>query len=51
MGCAGAVAARAAGSGPDAGGDRRQMINAICWVERTGSPWRDLLEALSPMAG
>jgi transposase len=24
--------------------DHRQVINAICWVKRTGSPWRDLPE-------
>lgn len=29
-------------------GDHRQDINAICWVKRTGSPWRDLPERYGP---
>ncbi|WP_442929568.1 IS5 family transposase [Micromonospora sp. WMMC250] len=28
--------------------DHRQVINAICWVKRTGSPWRDLPERYGP---
>ena len=36
---------------PSRGGqwrDHRQVINAICWVKRTGSPWRDLPERYGP---
>ena len=28
--------------------DRRQVVDAIFWILRTGSPWRDLSEALGP---
>ncbi len=28
--------------------DHRQVVNAICWVKRTGSPWRDLPERYGP---
>jgi Putative transposase of IS4/5 family (DUF4096) len=28
--------------------DHRQVINAICWVKRTGSPWWDLPERYGP---
>ncbi|WP_084504214.1 transposase [Actinoplanes sp. N902-109] len=28
--------------------DHRQVINAICWVKRTGSPWRALPERYGP---
>jgi transposase len=28
--------------------DHRQVINGICWVKRTGSPWRDLPERYGP---
>src|SRR5688500_6803131 len=28
--------------------DHRQVINAIRWVKRTGSPWRDLPEHCGP---
>jgi transposase len=28
--------------------DYRQVINAICWVKRTGLPWRDLPERYGP---
>ncbi|UAB93463.1 transposase [Dactylosporangium vinaceum] len=28
--------------------DHRQVINASCWVKRTGSPWRDLPERHGP---
>lgn len=28
--------------------DHRQVINAICWVKRTGSPWRGLPERYGP---
>ena len=28
--------------------DHRQVINAICWVKRTGSPWRDLPKRYGP---
>lgn len=28
--------------------DHRQVINAICWVKRTGSPWRDLPDRYGP---
>jgi transposase len=24
--------------------DHRQVVNGICWVKRTGSPWRDMPE-------
>ncbi|MFI5915052.1 transposase, partial [Dactylosporangium sp. NPDC051541] len=24
--------------------DHRQVINGICWVKRTGAPWRDMPE-------
>jgi transposase len=36
---------------PERGGpwrDHRQVLNAICWVKRTGSPWRDLPERYGP---
>lgn len=36
---------------PERGGpwrDHRQVVNAICWVKRTGSPWRDLPERYGP---
>ncbi|PZF83974.1 hypothetical protein C1I99_30675 [Micromonospora deserti] len=28
--------------------DHRQVINGICWVKRTGSPWRDMPERYGP---
>ena len=28
--------------------DRRQVVDGILWILRTGSPWRDLPEALGP---
>ena len=28
--------------------DRRQVVDGILWILRTGSPWRDLHEALGP---
>lgn len=28
--------------------DRRQVVNGILWVLRTGSPWRDLPEEFGP---
>ena len=28
--------------------DHRQVINGICWVKRTGSPWRDAPERYGP---
>ncbi|GIG03097.1 transposase [Catellatospora citrea] len=28
--------------------DHRQVVNAICWIKRTGSPWRDLPERYGP---
>lgn len=28
--------------------DHRQVINGICWVKRTGSPWRDCPERYGP---
>ena len=28
--------------------DHRQVINTICWVKRTSSPWRDLPERYGP---
>jgi transposase len=28
--------------------DHRQVVNGICWVKRTGSPWRDLPERYGP---
>jgi transposase len=28
--------------------DHRQVVNAICWVKRTGSPGRDLPERYGP---
>ncbi|MFC4129039.1 IS5 family transposase [Hamadaea flava] len=28
--------------------DHRQVVNAICWIMRTGSPWRDLPERYGP---
>lgn len=28
--------------------DRRQIVNAIVWILRTGSPWRDLPEEFGP---
>ena len=30
--------------------DRRQVVNGILWILRTGSPWRDLPEAFGPWA-
>ena len=30
--------------------DRRQVVDGILWILRTGSPWRDLPEALGPWA-
>jgi len=30
--------------------DRRQIVNAIFWILRTGSPWRDVPEAFGPWA-
>ncbi len=30
--------------------NRRQIANAIFWILRTGSPWRDLPEAFGPWA-
>lgn len=36
---------------PSRGGqwrDHRQVINGICWVKRTGSPWRDMPERYGP---
>ena len=30
--------------------DRRQVMDGILWILRTGSPWRDLPEALGPWA-
>ena len=28
--------------------DHRRIINAILWIDRTGSPWRDLPEKYGP---
>ena len=28
--------------------DHRQVINGICWVKRTGSPWADMPERYGP---
>lgn len=28
--------------------DHRQVINGICWVKRTGAPWRDMPERYGP---
>lgn len=28
--------------------DNRKMLNAILWITRTGSPWRDLPECYGP---
>ena len=28
--------------------DRRKIMDGILWILRTGSPWRDLPEALGP---
>ena len=28
--------------------DHRQVVNGICWVKRTGSPWRDMPERYGP---
>ncbi|MEV0563293.1 IS5 family transposase [Dactylosporangium sp. NPDC050588] len=28
--------------------DSRRVLNAICWVNRTGSPWRDLPDRYGP---
>ena len=28
--------------------DRRQVVDGILWILRTGSPWRDLHKALGP---
>lgn len=28
--------------------DRRALVNAILWIVRTGSPWRDLPEEFGP---
>ncbi|GAB3329437.1 hypothetical protein GCM10027452_01850 [Micromonospora halotolerans] len=28
--------------------DHRQVVNAICWIRRRGSPWRDLPERYGP---
>jgi transposase len=30
--------------------DRRQVVDGILWIMRTGSPWRDLPEAFGPWA-
>ena len=30
--------------------DRRQIVNAILWILRTGAPWRDLPPELGPWA-
>ena len=30
--------------------DRREIVNAILWILRTGSPWRDLPEEYGPWA-
>ena len=30
--------------------DRRQVMDGILWILRTGSPWRDLPDALGPWA-
>lgn len=28
--------------------DHRQVVNGICWVKRTGSPWRDCPDRYGP---
>ena len=30
--------------------DRRQVVDGILWILRTGSPWRDLPDAFGPWA-
>ncbi len=30
--------------------DRRQVVDGIIWILRTGSPWRDLPDAFGPWA-
>ncbi len=30
--------------------DRRQVVDGIVWILRTGSPWRDLPDAFGPWA-
>lgn len=30
--------------------DRRQVVNGILWILRTGAPWRDLPEEFGPWA-
>src|SRR3954452_4075483 len=30
--------------------DRREILDAILWILRTGAPWRDLPEELGPWA-
>jgi transposase len=30
--------------------DHRQVINGICWVKRTGAPWRDMPDRYGPVS-